>query len=970
MTAKPPNTSTLTPDTQSEVTATVEFKEIRDSNDNLVGKRTVTYDSNLTLNGTAAPNTKLRIRNGSKHLSEVTSLGSGSWNKTLDFKQEFGRYSLNAIEIELPQDYSDQYIFVLATETPTIEKVIGKDGPIESGAIYDGESLAFSGYAPPNMEVEAFNGDTPTGKKTTVKDDGGFELDFDGLTPGPYSIKIRATNGKESDAFEFRVVVDVKLILDKVSDSQGVIAENSTTYDDEVTARGYARPGEAVQLRNNDTPIDGATATAREDDGFWEIKIEVTPNAYSLTVEALYGDGEISEPPYRFNVAQDVELSLDDVADSEGSIDEGGKTRDDKVTVSGHARPGRRVQLRNHDGHIAGAVTTAREDDGFWKIELDVDLGSYSLTVEALYGDGEISTPPRTFTVELDVELSLDDVTDSNGSIPEDGTTYEEKVTANGFAPPGEEVQLLINGNPIDGATTTAGLDGAWEIDLDVTPGAYSLTARALGEVTKVPRTFTVALDVELSLDDVLESEDGPSVPEDGTTDKNKLIIKGHARPGESIQLLNNGNPIKDATASADPDDGAWQILLDVTDGDYSLAAQANYGENEITAPPRTFTVASTIKPHNTRVYDSDGPIEDNGTTPYRHVIIRGDAAPSAQIKLKINGVIDPKPEPTDDAGKWVRFVQDLNDETTYQFIAVADYGDNAESNPWTITTGKQDVKPDIKSVKDSKGTVVLSGSTTKDTRLTVSGVAKPGQKVRLLKDTESLGEPEANGDGTWIHPITVSTEPVSLTAMALYGAGETSFPPYTFTVTPFGEVTNIVDSKNNPILEDGYTTDKNLTLIGKASPYHTVEIWNHNSKWEEVTADGNGDWRHGQSVSPGRHSITIKGKDIVSTPPRTFYVVANSQLLIDNVTDDNGRPIPNNGSVPQRELIHFHGSGAYQNSKLELYVDDIFSGKGDAEEEGTFRINTGGLAKGGPYRFQVRGVNEQVSQDWYITIT
>ena len=875
MTAKPPSSSTLSPDTPIETMATVTFTEIRDSNNNLVGKNTTTFDKILTAKGTAGPNTALWLRDGLTRLDDVTSGANGSWIKQLTLSA-FKRYSLNAMEKEIPYDFSAQYIFVLATETPIIDTVTGKDGPIESGATYDGDSLEFSGYAPPDMEVEALNGGIPTGKKATVDRDGLFKLTFDGLTAGAYSIKIRATNGKESGVFDFRVVLDVKLILYEVSDSQGVIAEGGTTYDDKVTVRGYARPGEDVQLRNNDAPIDGATATAREDDGFWEIELEVPPRSYSLDAQALYDEGEISKPPYAFIVAEDVKLSLDDVADSAGLIPEGGKTYENKVTVSGHARPGRRVQLRNHDGHIAGAVTTAREDDGFWEIELDVSLGSYSLTVEALYGDGDISTPPRT---------------------------------------------------------------------------------------------FTVAVDIELSLDDVLESEDGPSVPEDGTTDKNQLIIKGHARPGESIQLLNGGAPIKDAVATADPGDGAWKILLDVTDGAYSLAAEANYGDGDITAPPRTFTVASTIKPHNTRVYDSDGPIEDNGSTPYNHVIVRGDAKPSAGIKLKIDGVTDPTPEPTDDKGKWARLVRNLKYETRYVFIAVADYGANAESNSWTITTGKQDVKPDIESVKDSKGTLVLSGATTRDIHLTVSGKATPGQKVRLLKGTESQGEPEANGEGTWVQPITAFTEFVSLTAMALYGAGETSFPPYTFTVTPFGEVTNIVDSKNTPILEGGYTTDTSLTFIGKASPNHTVEVWNGDQQMPGTTADEKGDWRRQYDLSLGLHGITIKVKDIESSPPRTFYVVANSELKIDRVTDDTGNPIPDNGSVSERRLIHFYGSGAYQNSELKLYVDDIFASRRLADESGEFQINIGELSKGG-HRFQVRGANEQVSQTWYITIT
>ncbi|WP_223530527.1 carboxypeptidase regulatory-like domain-containing protein [Pseudomonas sp. GL-R-19] len=490
MTAKPPNTPILSPDAQSETTATVTFDQILDSSGIPVGKNSITFDSVLDLKGTAGANSALNIRDRFNVINNVTSGSTGSWTKKIDFQQGFKRYSLNAIERDPPQDFSSQYIFVLATETPIIDTVIGKDGQIENGDTYNGDSLEFSGYAPPNMEVEAFNGDTPTDQKVTVDDVGVFNLTLVGLTAGDYSIKIKAANDKESGVFAFKVVVDGALSLDEVADSKGLIPDGGTTFEDKVTVNGFARPGEEVQLLNDGALIDGATATAGVD-GAWQIVIDVTPNTYRLTARA---PSEVTDPAYTFIVAQDVELSLDDVKDSKGTIVNGGTTYEDKVTVSGYARPGEEVQLRNNNARIDGATATAQDDNGLWEIELDVTLDSYSLTVEALYGDGEISTQPRTFNVE------------------------------------------------------------------------------------------------------------------------------------------------------------------------------------------------SIIRPRNTRVYDSDGLIADNGSTPYNFVIVRGDAAPSAQIKLQINDVTDSKPEPTDDKGRWVKLVQNLDNGITYKFIAIADYGDNAESNPWTIT--------------------------------------------------------------------------------------------------------------------------------------------------------------------------------------------------------------------------------------------------------------------------------------------
>ena len=762
MTAKPPNTSTLTSDTQSETTAELIFEAVLDEEGSTVGRGDITYSKTLTFKGTGNSVRKLEIRDDIDHLTEVTSGSSGSWIKSHTLSA-FKRYKLIAAELDPPYNFSrPAYEIVLASETPIIDKVIGENGPINDGDPYPGDSLEFSGFAPPDMEVEAFNGDTTTGDKINAKPDGFFRLTLDGLAVGTYKIKIRAANGKESDVFNFRVVSDVKLILYEVSDSQRVIPENGYTYDEMVTVRGNAWPGEQVQLLNYDTLIDGATGTAREEDGLWEIDLEVpTPNEYRLRAKALYGEGEISEPPYPFFVKEDVKLSLDEVVGSKGPILDGDTTYEKKVKISGYARPGRRVQLRDHDKPIGETSTPTDEESGFWEIELDVTPRTYRLTVEALYGNGEISAPPHT---------------------------------------------------------------------------------------------FHVALDVKLSLDNVLVSEDGTPVDEGETTNKSPLLILGKARPGESIQLFNGGDPIKDAIAIADPVDGIWNFLLHVTDGFYSLTARANYGDNETTNPPRTFRVESIIQPHNTRVFDSDGLIEDNGTTPYNYVFVRGNAAPNAAIKLKINEDIDPRPEPTDHEGRWVRFIPNLNYDTKYEFIAVADYGDNAESNSWTITTGVQHIHPVIKNVVDSHGVPVLEEGYTTDRKPDFNGEATPGQRVELWNGDEYIGFSLTNQKGEWSGSpdSDLSYKKYSITAKV---KDDVSDPPRTFTVVDGSKLTilNVTDRSGNPIPNFGSVSQHEVfTFNGYgAPPNKEVNLYREGTWAGRTEADARG-WFH---VNTGSHS-------------------------------------------------------------------------------------------------------------------
>ncbi|PPK38137.1 hypothetical protein CD175_18035 [Pseudomonas laurylsulfatiphila] len=988
MTAKPPNTSTLTSDTQSETTDRVSFDSITDSKGTLVPKNSVTYDPMLELKGKADAGRILNIRDRFSYITDVTTLPSGNWIKQLDFSnQEFKRFSLNVIEKDPPQDSSPPYDFIWATETPIIKVVTGKDGPINDGDDYTGDSLEFTGNAPPGMEVEAFNGDTSTGKKIPVNSVGLFKLTLDGLTAGTYKIKIKAANGKESDVFTFHVVSDIELILDRVYDSRGkIITEGDTTYSDTATVHGYAWIGKEVQLLNFDEPVDGAIGTAQEPDGLWTIEFELSaPNLYSLTAKALYGEGETSKPPYLFEALEDVKLSLDNVVDSKGSIDEGKTTYDKKVKVSGYARPGKRVQLRNHGVPIVGATTPTNEKTGCWEIELDVIPLTYSLTVEGLYDDNEITDPPRTFTVKLDVELSLDDVLESEDgpSVPDDEITYKNLLFIVGHARPGESIQLFNDRDPIEGAIATADpVSGAWTFPLNVTAGYYKLTAQAKygdNETTNPPRTFTVKLDVALSLDDVLESEDGPSVPDDEITYKNLLFIVGHARPGESIQLFNDRDPIEGAIATADPVNGAWTFPLNVTAGYYKLTAQAKYGDNETTNPPRTFTVESIIKPHNTRVFDSDGPIEDNGTTPYNYVIVRGDAAPLAAIKLQINGVTDLTPEPTDDTGKWAKLVQDLDYGTKYTFIAEADYGDNAESNPWTINPEAATIVPILGEVTDPEGNKVggSEGGTTLHTKLTFAGQAKPHETVEILNGDASLGEATVDEKGNFRKVILGLPETAyNIKIRGLYTGNPESTQHWTFTIEQAVRPTirRIFDSTND-IDPDGYTYETTVTVEGQAHRLQKVQIFDGDDFLREVPVEGNNTFKAELGgLRFKNYDLRIKplyGSGLPHSAVHRFSIITRGELSIDNVTDPNGIPIPEGGSVSQNKVFTFNGRGAPPNTYVSLYRDnDIWAGRRLAEDDGTFHVNTGSHPVGGPYKFYLKGVDGRTSQSWYIGIS
>ncbi|MDR6609603.1 hypothetical protein [Pseudomonas synxantha] len=624
-------------------------------------------------------------------------------------------------------------------------------------------------------------------------------------------------------------------IFGKVTGNDGEILDGGTYYGDWVEITGNAIPGDAVEAFDSDTSM-GKTTTVDRDGQFKLMLDELSPGTYIIKIKAPSGK-ESTE--FKLIVAVKKSLSLDEVLDDEGnSVDEGQSTIKKTLTIKGKARGNREITLLG--GQPASVTVTAKADGDWEHTFTNLPDGPYSLTARTNYDPVETTAPPRTFNVVLDIKLSLDDVLDDeSNSVDEGQSTIKKTLTIKGKARGNREITLL-GGQPAS-VTVTADADGDWEHTFSNLPvGPYSLTARTNYEpveTTAPPRTFNVVLDIKLSLDDVLDDQ-GNSVDEGQSTIKKTLTIKGKARGNGEITLL-GGQPAS-VTVTADGD-GDWEhTFTNLPDGPYSLTARTNYEPEETTAPPRTFKIDAIITPHNTRVYDSGGLlIPDNGSTRDNYVTVRGDAAPREAIKLRINGVIDPEPERTNEEGKWARLVQDLDYGTTYEFIAVAAYGNNAESNSWTIAV-ESALVPTLDDVTDPESNSIGEGATTFASTLTVSGSALPNQKVEILDGSTRLTETDVGADGKFSKDITgLRAKLYSLTIRALYGQNPVSAPPRTFNVeTAVRPTISAIKGAFGQIIPNATTIERAVTVEGRANKDQKVEIWDGETRLAEAQVD------------------------------------------------------------------------------------------------------------------------------------
>ena len=316
-----------------------------------------------------------------------------------------------------------------------------------------------------------------------------------------------------------------------------------------------------------------------------------------------------------------------------------------------------------------------------------------------------------------------------------------------------------------------------------------------------------------------------------------------------------------------------------------TLKVALDKGSNESLAAAftsKTYTVKALVdsKPTITNVTDSRGPVANGGITFDAQVTVTGTATPNRQVEVFDGASF--KGTPTANAsGVWSLTVTGLG-SGAHSITATALYGAGQTSNAYTFTR-LVDSKPTITNVTDSRGPVA-NGGTTFDAQVTVTGTATPNRQVEVFDGAILKGTPTANASGVWSLTVTgLGNGAHSITATALYGAGQTS-NAHTFTrlVDSKPTITNITDSRG-PVANGGTTFDAQVTVTGTATANRQVEVYDGASFKGTPTANASGVWSltvTGLAVGP--HSVTAQalyGSGQQSSA-RTFSRV--SQLVVD----------------------------------------------------------------------------------------
>ena len=222
----------------------------------------------------------------------------------------------------------------------------------------------------------------------------------------------------------------------------------------------------------------------------------------------------------------------------------------------------------------------------------------------------------------------------------------------------------------------------------------------------------------------------------------------------------------------------------------------------------------------------------------------------------------------------------------------------------------------------DPQTGLVLDKGATNDTRPTLVGTARAGDKVEVFfKDAAgsnvSLGTTTADAGGNWsLTPTTpLEQRAYEFTATATSPTGNVSNPSNTYglvidTTAPnapvITTVTDDVGAKKGEIANNGPTDDTTPTIVGTGNPGETIRVFDGGALLGTTVVQPGGTWSFTPSTTlvDGPHTFTARavdaaGNESVNSNPYGVVVdtVAPNKPAITDVIDDVGAPT---GSVPR----------------------------------------------------------------------
>lgn len=501
------------------------------------------------------------------------------------------------------------------------------DAPVEESKPVDFGTLAHDkeGLVPVHLNRRVINASSTAEKEAgglvqvvinnqvysaKIGTDGKWSIPMPELDDGTYVYQVRYRDraGNWGDAKQTIVIIEADPLeapqIMRVIDDMGpmdYLTSNQYTNDNSPELSGVAVPGSLVTIFGTDSQAIASFKAG--DDGRWSYTPTLTNDgtyAFSVSYKITYGSGAkatevVSPKSDNFVINLDTSIPntptlkevFDDEGRSKGPLKSGDYTDDKTPTLSGEGTAGSIIRI--WDGATLIASTTVN-NEGKWKLDLDLDEGTHNLSVDAIAKGGNTS-PGKTadFTLIIDsnilppvqIEEVVANNTDKEIPLKDGDSTNDATPVLRGTGNDGDIVYVREDGVDLGSAKV---VDGKWEIEVpDLEEGPHELVVQVgdaagdkrSGDSEPVNLIIDLTAPEQPSKPEIIDNEgdkQGP-VGEGEAIDDNRPEFKGgDADEGDIVEVI-----IKD-------EDGKEEVIGSVRvgpGGDWSITPEDNIPDGE-----------------------------------------------------------------------------------------------------------------------------------------------------------------------------------------------------------------------------------------------------------------------------------------------------------------------------------------------------------------------------------------------------
>jgi hypothetical protein len=537
------------------------------SNDSGVVGDGITNDSTLTLTGTAAANSTVKVFDGSTQIGTTTANSSGSWDYITAVLTD-AKHVLTATATDTAGTSAAS-----SALTVTVDTVAPNAPVIASSAPASNNAYLLKGTAEANSSLEVFDGATQIGTVTT-NSTGAWSFTTATLANGNHSFTAKAMDvaGNTSVA-SATVPVTISApapgapAIVSFSPDSGVVGDGITN-NNTPTLAGTAAANSTVKVFDGTTQIGTATA---DSNGAWTFTTaKLTDGNHSFTATDTVS-GTTSAASSALSVTVDTAIPAAPTLVSDTVVNT------DQVLLSGTAQANTTVTV--YDGTTTVGTTTTGSN-GAWSVTTAaLASGAQALTAKAQDAAGNTSVLSQALDPVIGAATppaapKITSFSNDSGLVG-DHITNDNTLTLTGTAVASSTVKVFDGLTQVGTATADSG--GHWTLTTPaLSDGAHSLTATdtdSSGNASAASSVLGVTIDTHAPAAPTMAVYTPGGLAVGSTTTVDDLYLKGTAEANSTVDIFDSGKQIGTATANSA---GAWSFDTGhIADGSHNFTSKA-----------------------------------------------------------------------------------------------------------------------------------------------------------------------------------------------------------------------------------------------------------------------------------------------------------------------------------------------------------------------------------------------------------